>query len=104
MKKVLMAVAAVVVVVFGYQACSASDPETFGFEQSRDYASSFVSNHCKDIGCDHSQGAFGLFLDHYKTPEGWVWVFRTKGEPGETHVLFPARNPKSHRIVQRPTE
>ena len=104
MRQVLLAVALLTSAVFAYQKFSSSDPEVVAFGESRDAAATFVARNCRDIGCDFSQGTHGLYRSHYQTPEGWVWVFRTKGDPGETHVLFPVRNPRDHRIVQRPTE
>ena len=102
LKRVLFAVAAITIAVFGYQVLSARDPENVSFEQSRSAAYALAAQHCRQLDCDLSQGTHGLFLDHYRSAQGWVWVFRTRRLGGETHVLFPDGNPQQHRIVEPP--
>jgi hypothetical protein len=78
------------------------DPNNFTYEEARWYWSSFASTKCKEIKCKVGQGKGTLDLGHYETDDGWVFVFGTETESGETHVLFPADDPTKYRIVEPP--
>ncbi len=78
------------------------DPDNFTFEQASWYAASFMAGKCKEIKCIIVGGKDTLVLGQYEVEEGWVFVFGTQTPSGETHVLFPAKDPTKYEIVEPP--
>lgn len=76
------------------------DPDNFTYEAANWYAASFMAGKCKEIKCNIGKGKDTLMLGAYEVEEGWVFVFGTQTPSGETHVLFPAKDPTQYETLE----